>query len=325
MKKSIVKAVLVVCLVLSAIFGAFGQQKAVNANEKYILVAALSTYDMFKRNDFAAFEQWGKERGVKTQITGPADWDMAAFAAAIDQAAAQKPAGLLIAGFDPTLKAAIDNAVEHGIPVVTYDSDVPESKRLGFSGTNWADIGRYQALALGKAMGGKGKVAYIGIVGMSIMEMAFASFVKTMNETYPDVVLLPKFDNPASVEEAAKVATDIIHAHPDLTGMAGFTSQAGPGMGIAIREANKIGKIKLTCVDIEPQHLKLIQDDIATLLVGQKRRLFTYYGAQMLFDYVHKENSFTKDDAAAGISTVPAYINTGLILVDKSNIKFFTK
>lgn len=302
-----------------------GNASAGDKNEKYILVTALSTYDMFKSNDFAAFEQWGKERGVTTQIAGPAEWDMAACASAIDQAAAQKPAGLLIAGFDPTLKAAIDNAVNQGIPVVTYDSDVPDSKRLAFSGTNWSEIGRIQALALGEAMGGKGKVAYIGIVGMNIMEEAFAAFEKTMKDKYPNVVLLNKFNNPASVEEAAKVASDIISANPDLTGMAGFTSQAGPGMGIAIKEANKVGKIKLTCVDIEPQHLKLVEDGIATLLVGQKRRLFTYNGAEMLFDYVHKSNSFSNDDKAAGISTIPAKVDTGLILVDKNNIKYFKK
>lgn len=295
----------------------------VNENEKYILVCALSTYDMFKRNDFAAFEQWGKERGVKTQITGPADWDMAAFAAAIDQAASQKPAGLLVAGFDPTLKPAIDDAMDRGVPVVTYDADVPDSKRLAFSGTNWSEIGRIQAMALGEAMGGEGKVAYIGIVGMGIMEKAFAAFVETMNTYYPDVEVMEKFDNPASVEEAAKVSADIISANPDLTGFAGFTSQAGPGMGIAIKEAGKVGEIKLTCVDIEPQHLKLIEDGIATLLVGQKRRLFTYYAAQMLYDYVHEANSFSNDDKAAGISTIPAYVDTGLILVDKDNIKYF--
>lgn len=303
-----------------------GQTEAASktdSNETYILVTALSTYDMFKSNDFAAFEQWGKERGVKTQIMGPADWDMAAFASAIDQAAAQKPAGLLVAGFDPTLKVAIDNAMDQGVPVVTYDSDVPDSKRLAFSGTDWSEIGREQALALGEAMGGKGKVAYIGIVGMNIMELAFKSFEETMAANYPDVQIMEKFDNPASVEEAAKVAADIISANPDLTGFAGFTSQAGPGMGIAIQEAGKVGQIQLTCVDIEPQHLKLVQDGIATLLVGQKRRLFTYYGAQMLYDYVHQSNTFSKDDKAGGISTIPQYVNTGLIMVDKNNIQYF--
>jgi len=298
---------------------------AENSEELYILVCALSTYDMFVSNDFAAFEQWGREKGVTTQITGPGDWDMVAFASAIDQAAAKKPAGLLIAGFDSTLQPSIDAAMDAGIPVVLYDSDVPESKRLAFSGTNWAEIGRIQAMALGEAMGGEGKVAYIGIVGMSIMEMAFKSFQDTMAEFYPNVVLMDKFDNPASVEEAARVAADIITANPDLTGFAGFTSQAGPGMGIAIKEAGKVGVIKLTCVDIEPQHLQLVTDDIATLLVGQKRKLFTYYGAQMLYDYVHQSNSFSKNDADANISTIPAKVDTGLILVDASNIQYFVE
>lgn len=298
---------------------------AVNEDEVYILVTALSTYDMLVSNDFVAFEEWGRARGVRTQIAGPAEFDMAAEAAAIDQAAALRPAGLLVAGFDPTLQPSIDAAVEAGIPVVTFDSDVPESKRLAFSGTNWAEIGRIQALALGEAMGGKGKVAYMGIVGMNIMETAFKAFEDTMREKFPDVALLEKFDNSGSVEDAAVTAANIISANPDLTGFAAFTSQAGPGMGIAIKEAGKIGQIKLTSVDIEPQHLQLVTDGIADLLVGQKRRLFTYYGAQMLYDYHHMANTFSADDAAAGISTIPYWVDTGLILVNKDNIQYFAK
>ena len=307
----------------SATSGSGTSASAANSDELYILVSALSTYDMFEVNDFYAFEEWGKLMGVQTQITGPPDWDMVAMASAIDQAAAQKPDGLLVAGFDPTLQPSIDAAMDAGIPVVLYDSDVPESKRLSFSGTDWASIGRIQAMALGEAMGGQGKVAYIGIVGMSIMEMAFAAFEETMAENFPAVEVMEKYDNPASVEEATKLAADIITANPDLTGFAGFASTVGPGIGIAIKEANKVGEIKLTCVDMEPQHLQLIEDGIATLLVGQKRKLFTWYGAQMLYDYVHGFNSFSLDDKAAGISTIPARVDTGLVLVDKNNISFF--
>ena len=293
------------------------------ADQVYILVSALSTYDMFKNNDFAAFLQWGKERGVKTQIIGPETWDMPAMAAAIDQAAAQNPDGLLVAGFDPTLKPAIDSAMDKGIPVVTYDADVPESKRLAFSGTNWSEIGRVQAEALGAAMGGKGKCAYMGIVGMSIMEQAFEAFRNTMAEKYPAIEVMEKVDNPASVEEATTKAAALISANPDLTGMAAFSSQTGPGMGIAIKEADKVGQIKLTCVDMEPQHLRLVRDGLATLLVGQKRKLFTYYGAQLLYDFVNQSNSFCKDDAKANVSTVPVRVDTGLILITKDNIDMF--
>jgi len=78
-----------------------------------------------------------------------------------------------------------------------------------------------------------------------------------------------------------------------------------------------------TCVDMDPQHLRLIRDGLATLLVGQKRKLFTYYGAQLLYDYVNKSNSFSKDDAKANVSTVPVRVDTGLILITKDNIDMF--
>lgn len=335
MKKGL--GVFLVLALLVALFGACQQQESVNAEaaseeasseeaaseELYILVSALSTYDMFKSNDFAAFEQWGKDFGVQTQIIGPADWDMAAQAAAIDQAAAQRPAGLLVGGFDNTLKGAIDNAVDSGIPVVTYDADVPESKRLAFSGTDWAKIGEAQGYALGDAIGGEGKVAYMGVVGMGIMEAAFAAFEKVMTESYPDVELIGKFNADQGIEQATQIATDLITANPDIAGFAAFNSFSGPGIGIAIREADRVGDIKLTSVDMEPQQLQLVKDGIATMLVGQKRKLFTYYGAMMLYDYVHHESRFSKDDRAAEISTIPARVDTGLIIITQDNLHYF--
>lgn len=178
---------------------------------------------------------------------------------------------------------------------------------------------------MGEAIGGEGKVAYMGIVGMSIMEKSFAAFEETMAEKYPNVVLMDVFDNQASVEDAASVFSDIINANPDLKGVACFASNVGPGAGIAIKEANKVGEIMVTSVDIEPQHIKLVEDGIAVALVGQKRKLFTYYGAQMLYDIVNNSVSFTADDAAGGITTVPAIIDTGVIIVTPENVQFFAE
>jgi ABC-type sugar transport system substrate-binding protein len=144
-----------------------------------------------------------------------------------------------------------------------------------------------------------------------------------MAAKYPDIEVMEKVDNPASVEEATTKAASLISANPDLTGMAAFSSQTGPGMGVAIKEADKVGQIKLTSVDMEPQHLRLIRDGVASLLVGQKRKLFTYYGAQLLYDYANKSNSFSKDDAKANVSTVPVRVDTGLILITPDNIDMF--
>ena len=58
----------------------------------------------------------GKELGVKTKFVGPVDYDMTAMINTLEQTIAEKPAGILVVGFDPALKPSIDKAAEAGIP-----------------------------------------------------------------------------------------------------------------------------------------------------------------------------------------------------------------
>ena len=52
---------------------------------------------------------------------------MAAMVTALEQAIAKQPQGLLVVGFEPSLNAIVDKAVDAGIPVVTVDADLPGS------------------------------------------------------------------------------------------------------------------------------------------------------------------------------------------------------
>ena len=96
-------------------------------------------------------------------------------------------------------------------------------------------------------------------------------------------------------------------------------------MGLAVREASKAGKVKITTVDWEPEHLQLVKDGVIQMLAGQKRELFTWYGAQLLYDMVHQTTRLSANDAKAGLTNVPSTVNTGLIRITKANVNEFTK
>jgi len=125
--------------------------------------------------------------------------------------------------------------------------------------------------------------------------------------------------------EAARVAAAVIQANPDLIGMAGFDSESGPGFGQAIKEAGMSGKLVATCVDAEPQHLRLVKEGVLTAAVGQKRELFTFQGVKALHDMRHAKLQFTKDDKAAGVVSIPINYNTGTYTVTKETVDLFMK
>ncbi|WPP50955.1 substrate-binding domain-containing protein [Catalinimonas niigatensis] len=300
------------------------QAVEINSDEEYVMVTTMVNFPMYVNHDQAAFIRWGQSRGVKTAILGPSEWDVQAQISTIEQVIGTRPTGLLINGTDPAIAGAINKAVEAGIPTVVYDSDIPTSKRHAFLGTDWYQIGKLQGEAMVKLIGGKGKIAYMGILGMNSMEAGFQGLLDVL-KGYPDIEVVGKYDDGSNVEEAARITSDLLSANPDLAGICGFDAMSGPGIGLSIKEAGKAGKVKVTTVDWEPEHLKLVQEGVIDVLIGQKRELFTWYGAQFLFDMVHDTNKLSQNDEKAGITNVPHSVNTGLLEITRDNIHLFMK
>jgi ABC-type sugar transport system substrate-binding protein len=293
-----------------------------NPNEEYVMVTTAINMPMYVNHDQAAFKKWGKKMGVKVSVLGPAEWDVPVQIETIEQVIATRPAGLLINGTDPGIAQAINKAVAAGIPTVVYDSDIPGSERHAFLGTDWYQIGQMQGEEMVKLIGGKGKIAYMGILGLTNMEAGFQGLLDVLKK-YPDIQVVGKYDDKANVETAAKITSDLLSAHPDLAGVCGFDSNSGPGIALAVKEAGKAGKVKITTVDWEPEHLQLVNEGVIQMLAGQKRELFTWYGAQFLYDMVHSTNKLSSDDASIGLTNVPSVINTGLIKITKENVGQF--
>jgi len=293
-------------------------------DEEYVMITTAVSMPMYVNHDQAAFLKWGETRNVKVSILGPADWDVPAQINTIEEVIGTRPTGLLINGTDPAIAQAINKAVDAGIPTVVYDSNIPGANHHAFLGTDWYEIGKMQGQEMARLLNGKGKIAYMGILGLTNMDQGFKGLLEVLTQ-YPDITVVGKFDDKANVQEAARITSDLLAAHPDLAGVCGFDSNSGPGIALAVREARKSGKVMITTVDWEPEHLSLVKDGTIQMLAGQKRELFTWYGAQFLYDMVHQTNRLSTNDAQAGITNIPAIINTGLIRITRDNVDEFLK
>lgn len=302
---------------------AFLQPDSVRAGEEeYVMVTTAVTMPMYVNHDQEAFIRWGKLHNVKVSILGPADWDVPAQINTLEEVIGTRPSGLLINGTDPAIAQAINKAVDAGIPTVVYDSNIPGARHHAFLGTNWYEIGKMQGEEMAKLLHGKGKVAYMGILGLANMESGFQGLLSVLKD-YPGISVVGKFDDKANVELAARITSDLLAAHPDIAGICGFDSNSGPGIALAVREAGKAGKVMITTVDWEPEHLALVKAGVIQMLAGQKRELFTWYGAQFLYDMVHQTNVLSNNDAMAGITNIPYEINTGLLKITAQNVDTF--
>ncbi len=291
-------------------------------NETYVEVLALTNLPYFIDHRLG-LEFAGKELGVKTKFVGPAEYDMTAMINTLEQTIAEKPAGILVVGFDPALKPSIDKAADAGIPVVTLDAEVYGSKRLTFLGTGNKNAGHVGAKLLADAIGGKGKVALLTKVGQSNLEERIQGYKDEFAKNYPGIELVQVIDDQSDPTKAADGLKAVLQRIPDLAGVGCVEASGGVGAATAAKELDLVGKLKIVSMDRDDGTLKFIEDGVITASVAQKTALMTYLGTKFMYYLNHAPVPVVADNKAAGLTSMPESVDTGTIVINKDNAKFF--
>jgi len=124
---------------------------------------------------------------------------------------------------------------------------------------------------------------------------------------------------------AAGTATAILQKYPDLSGMIGVDSHSGAGIGTAVREAGKAGKIIVTGWDRDNSLLEFIDKGIVQGTVVQRTALMPYYSVMILFQLYNSKVALTANDKAAKIMNIPGFVDTGIMIVEKEQAKSFIR
>jgi ribose transport system substrate-binding protein len=291
------------------------------SDQLYVEVSALGSLDYFFDHKLG-LQKAGEALGVKTQYVGPADYDISAMVTAFEQAIAQKATGIIVIGFESSLNALVDKATDAGIPVVVVDSDLPGSKRIAFVGTGNTQAGYVAGKKLVQLIGGKGKVALMTKVGQPNLEQRIDGFKKAFSES-PGVELVQVVDTQSDPSIAAQAASSLLQKYPDLAGIGtpeGAASNAAP---TAVREAGKAGKVKIVAFDRGNDVLQGIQEGTISASVAQQTALMPFYAVQILYNLYNHPVPMSTDNEKAHVSGVPALVDTGVIIVDKSNCEYF--
>jgi len=126
---------------------------------------------------------------VTSKVVGPEGYDPQAELAAMQQAVAAKPGGILISVADAALlQPAIDAAVQAGVPVITIDSDAASSHRLFFIGTNNLEAGRLSGKHVADKLKNKGNIIVYTITGQPNTEERLKGFRDALANSQINIV-----------------------------------------------------------------------------------------------------------------------------------------
>src|SRR3954471_8849095 len=199
---------------------------------------------------FEAMNTGGKKACEKLGCTwlyqGPVEADPAAQADIVRSYIQQGVDALVVAPNDPdSMAPLLQQAKDAGIAVATSDTDAPDSVRQVFvSQASTEGIGQALTDALMEAMGGSGKYA---IVSCGQTAENLNSWIEVQQaytgEKYPDAEIVDTVYAGEDQARATQMATDLMNAHPDLTGLVGECTSSAPGVAQAVRDAGRIGQV----------------------------------------------------------------------------------
>ena len=302
--------------------GAAAQSAGRYADQLYVEVSALNSLEYFYDHK-EGMRLVGEDLGVKTEYTGPADFDMNAVAAAIDQAVAKKAAGIVVVGWEESLNGAINKAIESGVPVITVDADLPTSNRPAFVGTSNFNAGVELGKWMIKKLNNKGTVAMLGMPTLSNIRDRMDGVKSAFAASGVKIVQIG--DSKTDAVGSAQTAAAILQKYPKLDAMMGIDSHSGLGIGNAIKEADKVGKVLATGFDRDNSLLELIDEGVVTATVVQRTALMPYYAVLILWQLHNSKVALTEDDKTAKVLNIPGFVDTGVMIVEKEQAKAFMR
>lgn len=200
---------------------------------------------------FEAMNTGGQEAAealgnVEWLYQGPTQADAAAQADIVRSFIQQKVDTLIVAPNDPdSMAPLLQQAKQAGIHVATADTDAPGSVREVFvNQASVQGIGEGLTDALMKPMGGKGKYAIVSCGQTAENLNAWIDVQKSYTASkYPEAEIVDIVYAGEDQAKATQQATDLMNAHPDLTGLVGECTSSAPGVAQAVRDAGKVGQV----------------------------------------------------------------------------------
>lgn len=185
---------------------------------------------------------------------------------------------------DEKVKRKIDEFVEEfQIPIVTFNSDLQDTKRLCFVGQNAYQCGRAAAGLMGELMGGEGQAAMLsGYSSNPSLSNRILGFQTEMEKKYPKIELIgPEYcyeDNSIAGQITEKILTE----HPKVRGIF-MNSHGEEGLCSTLKKYKKAGAVKVVANDFMGRNYELLEEGSISLLIGQDAYVQGYDPVMILF------------------------------------------
>jgi ribose transport system substrate-binding protein len=221
--------------------------------------------------------------------------------------------GMAVSVLDPKGAIGILNDASKVMPVITQDSDCPESNRVAYIGTDNVEAGRVAGAEIKKALPDGGKIAlFVGKLDVANARERKQGIEEAIKGTKIEIV--ESFTDEGLRPTAQTNVRNALDKYPDLKCLVGLWSYNAPAIIKVVKEKGLTGKIKVVGFDEEGPTLDGIDEGVVQSTVIQQPFEFGYLSIRALASLARKEDAGLPKN---GLAYVPVRV------IDKGNLKEF--
>jgi ribose transport system substrate-binding protein len=199
----------------------------------------------------------------------------------VDDLLAKGIDGIAISPVDPANQAAMLDEVAARTLVFTHDSDAPNTKRECYVGTDNVAAGRQAGELIKEALPQGGKIAvFVGMLDARNAQERLQGIKEAIAGTKIEIIDT-RTDDTDQVRAKANVA-EMLVGHPDVAALVGLWSYNGPAILSAVRDAKKIGQVKIIAFDEDDETLTGVKSGAIAGTVVQQPYEFGYQAITLL-------------------------------------------
>jgi ribose transport system substrate-binding protein len=199
----------------------------------------------------------------------------------VDDLLAKGADGIAISPVDPANQTAMLNDAAKQALVFTHDSDAPDSKRECYVGTDNVAAGRQAGELIKEALPQGGRIAlFVGKLDARNAQERLQG-IKDATAGTKIEILDVRTDDTDQVRAKANVS-EMLVSRPDLAALVGLWSYNGPAILNAVRDAGKIGQVKIIAFDEDDETLTGVKGGAIVGTVVQQPFEFGYQSVTLL-------------------------------------------
>jgi ribose transport system substrate-binding protein len=184
---------------------------------------------------------------------------------------------------------AINDAVDRGVTVMTFDSDAPQSKRFAFYGVDDARAGQQTMAELATLLGGKGNVAILAGNQNAPNLQKRVQGARTEAAKHPGIKIVGVFNHIETPQDASAEVIRVNNAYPEITGWAMIGGW--PLFATSLMTELNPARQKVVSVDAIPVQLPYVDKGVVPVLLAQSVYLWGDIGVRTIVDKIQNNKT----------------------------------